>query len=88
MNSHPSKANTRRFFLKSSALSGAAIASAGHLQSAKAQDQPQAQSPKLITPPEKRILLSCKLSMIKGDIDGKPLKLAQRLGLAKEAGFD
>ena len=88
MNSHPSNANNRRFFLKASVLSGAAIASAGNLQSAKAQDQPQSQSLKLITPPEKRILLSCKLSMIKGDIDGKPIKLSQRLGLAKEAGFD
>jgi L-ribulose-5-phosphate 3-epimerase len=88
MNSHPSPVNNRRFFLKASALTGTAIAATSNLQSSLAQDQPQAAAAKLITPPEKRILLSCKLSMIKGDIDGKPLKLSQRLDLAKQAGFD
>jgi len=78
----------RRFFLSAAAASGAALATAGAWQTTHAEDQPKAATGKLITPPEKRILLSCKLSMIKGDIDGKPISLAQRLGLAKQAGFD
>ena len=36
----------------------------------------------------RRILLSCKLGMIPGEVAGTPLTLVDRLGLAKEAGFD
>ena len=88
MNSKPTPSTSRRVFLASSAFSSAALAGAFSPQSAAAQDQPQAAVGKLIAPPEKRILLSCKLSMIKGEDNGKPLTLAQRLGLAQQAGFD
>lgn len=85
-----SQASSRRGFLTLAAISTAAISGSlsGSWKNAQAQEQPQASASKWITPPEKRILLSCKLSMIKGDIDGKPITLAQRLGLAKQAGFD
>jgi hexulose-6-phosphate isomerase len=84
------QASSRRGFLTLAALSTAAVSGSlsGSWKNAQAQEQPQASASKWITPPEKRILLSCKLSMIKGDIDGKPITLAQRLGLAKQAGFD
>jgi len=88
MNQKPFQSNNRRGFLATSALAGAALAVSNPSQSRGAEDQPQVAVGKLITPPEKRILLSCKLSMIKGDVDGKPLTLAQRLDVAKQAGFD
>jgi hexulose-6-phosphate isomerase len=97
MHTEPSKtvesncqASNRRGFLTLAAMSTAAISGSlwGSKISVQAQEQPQTNLSKWITPPEKRILLSCKLSMIKGDIDGKPITLAQRLGLAKQAGFD
>jgi L-ribulose-5-phosphate 3-epimerase len=89
-NSGVSGSNRRSFLTRSAVTLGTASAlSAAAIQSGRAEDKPQASLSKLITPPEgKRILLSCKLSMIKGDIDGKPITLAQRLGLAKQAGFD
>jgi L-ribulose-5-phosphate 3-epimerase len=85
------KNSNRRGFLSASiATSAALVASANQLATGNSttQEQSKPSLPPLITPPEKRILLSCKLSMIKGDIDGKPITLAQRLGLAKQAGFD
>ena len=49
----------------------------------------EAESPAPVTPPEgKRILLSCKLGMIKAEADGKQLSLAERLRMAAEAGLD
>ncbi len=43
----------------------------------------------IVRPPEgKRILLACKLSMIKAERNGQKLDLADRLSLAGEAGFD
>lgn len=89
-NSGTSGSNRRSFLTRSAVTIGAASAlSTTVIQSGRAEDKPQASLSKLITPPEgKRILLSCKLSMIKGDVDGKPITLAQRLGLAKQAGFD
>jgi len=39
-------------------------------------------------PPDKRILLSCKLGMIPKELDGKKLSATDRLRLAGEAGFD
>ena len=88
MNAKNFDTNDRRRFLATTALVGAAVALSANAKDAMAQEQPQAVGAKWIRPPEKRILLSCKLSMIKGDVDGKPLTLAQRLGLAKQAGFD
>jgi hexulose-6-phosphate isomerase len=57
---------------------------------AKAQDEkPAAAAPKIVTPPEgKQILLSVKLGMITKKIGDKTLSLAERLGLAAEAGLD
>jgi hexulose-6-phosphate isomerase len=47
------------------------------------------ESRRIITPPAgKRILLSCKLSMIAREVDGKKLSATERLRLAGEAGFD
>jgi hexulose-6-phosphate isomerase len=43
----------------------------------------------IVTPPAgKRILLSCKLSMLPQEADGKTLSATERLRLAGEAGFD
>ena len=39
-------------------------------------------------PPDKRILLSCKLGMIPKELDGKKLSATDRLRLSGEAGFD
>ena len=42
-----------------------------------------------VVPPEgRRILVSCKLSMIAKEIDGRSLSATERLSLAGEAGFD
>ena len=42
-----------------------------------------------VVPPEgRRILVSCKLSMIANEIDGHSLSATERLSLAGEAGFD
>jgi hexulose-6-phosphate isomerase len=70
----------RRLFLATAALG--TLASSTPIQ---AQDK----AALIVVPPQgKRILLSCKLGMIAKKIDGKDLTLANRLNLAKEAGFD
>ena len=48
-----------------------------------------ASSSAIVSPPVgKKILLSCKLGMISKEVGGKKLPIADRLSLAKEAGFD
>jgi len=42
----------------------------------------------VVPPTGKRILISCKLTMIAKESSGKPLSLVERLKLASEAGFD
>ena len=42
----------------------------------------------VVTPPAKRLLLSCKLGMIDKEAGGRKLSLNERLKMAKEAGFD
>ena len=42
----------------------------------------------VVVPANRRILLSCKLSMIAAEAEGKRLSLVQRLALAAKAGFD
>ncbi|MEZ6141115.1 MAG: sugar phosphate isomerase/epimerase family protein [Zavarzinella sp.] len=75
--------NRRQFFTGSTLAVGAA-ALAGNSVSL-GQEKPAA----IITPPTgKTILLSCKLGMIPKKLDGKDLTIAQRLKLAKDAGFD
>lgn len=76
---------SRRYFLAAGAASvaGTAVVRAG------AAEAPPAETARIVRPPEgKRILLSCKLGMIPREADGKKLSLADRLGLAGEAGFD
>jgi L-ribulose-5-phosphate 3-epimerase len=75
----------RRSFL----VSGAAAAAAATLVPTMTSPAGQADSARVATPPAgKRILLACKLGMIARETDGKKLSLAERLGLAGEAGFD
>ena len=83
--SSPDPSISRRHLLAASAA--AAISLPGL---AKAQDEkPAAAAPKIVTPPEgKQILLSVKLGMITKKIGDKTLSLAERLGLAAEAGLD
>lgn len=88
-NHSPSLAPRRSFLATSAAALGAAATAMWTSPNAAAQEQPQPKSTPVIAPPEgKRILLSCKLSMIKGDVDGKPISLVDRLLMAKQAGFD
>jgi L-ribulose-5-phosphate 3-epimerase len=79
----PSVGFPRRSFLAAGAVAAAA---ALPVSSARAEEKDDAL---IIRPPEgKRILLSCKLTMIAKQADGKQLSLAERLKLAAEAGFD
>lgn len=77
---------SRRGFLAAGAASAAAAGSLLHSGAAAAQD---AATPAIVRPPEgKRLLLSCKLTMITKQAAGRDLSLAERLTLAGEAGFD
>lgn len=88
-NLSPSLAPRRTFLAASAAALGAAASGVLPASRAAAQEQQQPKPTPVIAPPEgKRILLSCKLSMIKGDVDGKPISLVDRLLMAKQAGFD
>jgi L-ribulose-5-phosphate 3-epimerase len=79
-----SAACDRRAFLAAGAASIAAASALPASTHAAEQD-----ADRIITPPAgKRILLSCKLSMIARAIDGKKLSVVDRLQLAAEAGFD
>lgn len=75
----------RRAFLAGSAVAAAAVAGAANSQVAGAADKPL---PIIVPPSGKKILLSCKLSMIAKEDGGKKLTLVERLKLAKSAGFD
>ena len=79
------KSLSRRTFLATGAASVAATGVGLATSSASAQDAPDGG---IVRPPEKRLLLSCKLGMITKQVDGQTLSLAQRLSLAAEAGFD
>lgn len=77
---------SRRHFLgaASAALAGTAtLAPVAGLRAAE-----PAASAIILPPAGKRILLSCKLGMIAKEVGGKKLSIVERLGLAKEAGFD
>lgn len=74
---------SRRHFLTASTAT--AMAAAGMTTHDVSAGEPG--KPRIVTPPEtKRLLLSCKLGMIKPTGDDEPL--ADRLGRAAEAGFD
>jgi hexulose-6-phosphate isomerase len=75
---------SRRHFL---AAGAASVAGAAAIDARGAETQPEDTA--VVRPPEgKRILLSCKLGMIPREAGGKKLTLADRLGLAAQAGFD
>ncbi len=66
-----------------------AVATAATLSAVPLRAAAPAELPKLISPPEgKPILISCKLTMIAKEADGKKLTLAERLKMAADAGFD
>ncbi len=72
----------RRHFLAAGAATVAAVSQASPVN---AQDPAQT----VVTPPTgKRLLLSCKLGMIPGKQNDKPLSLVDRLKMAADAGFD
>jgi len=76
---------TRRSFVKTT-LATAAIAAAAPLRAAESSSP---KSDAIVLPPDgRRILLSCKLGMIAKESGGTKLSIAQRLGMAAEAGFD
>ncbi len=76
----------RRSFL---ATSAAALGAAAAAVPGNAQDKPQDKSAALVSPPpNKRILLSCKLGMIAKKDGERELSLVERLQLAAQAGFD
>jgi hexulose-6-phosphate isomerase len=74
--------STRRGFL------GAAALSLGATQLAHAEEPRTEASQQVLPPAGKRILLSCKLSMIAKEENGKKLSLTERLALAGKAGLD
>ncbi len=77
---------SRRHFL---AAGAAGAATAGALFQTKEAGAQQSAASAIVRPPEgKRLLLSCKLTMITKQANGRDLSLAERLTLAGEAGFD
>lgn len=69
------------------ALGAASMAGSATLQAGESVESPT--TAPVVRPPEgKALLLSCKLGMIPAKTADKPLTLAERLGLAAEAGFD
>lgn len=77
-----STAISRRSFLAAGTIAAAATS----LSPAQAQEKPA--STIVVPPTGKRILLSCKLTMIAKKVEGKDLTLVERLKLAAQAGFD
>lgn len=76
----------RREFVSAGLLGLAAATLAG--SSGKAADGAKP-SGGVVTPPSgRRLLLACKLGMIDQEKDGKKLSIADRLSMAREAGFD
>ncbi len=89
---HDSAANRRQFLATSAALGASAV---GAVAAASLGEETPAAKPasepatEIVRPPTgKPLLLSCKLGMIAAKADGKPIPLAQRLAMAKQAGFD
>ena len=85
----PSRVAPRRRFLSQAVATGAAATLLSSAYISQADDQPVKSRSSTIVPPEgKRILLSCKLSMIQAEANGKALSLVERLKMAHQAGFD
>ncbi len=75
------------------ATAGASLLGGTLATQAQAQDKPAAAAAPaaggLVLPPTgKQVLISTKLGMIAKKRDGKPLTIAERLKMAKDAGFD
>ncbi|MFY7876040.1 MAG: sugar phosphate isomerase/epimerase family protein [Pirellula sp.] len=81
----------RRRFLGAGA---AAAATAAYLNASNSLASPvptteaETKSATVVPPTGKRILISCKLTMISNESNGKKLSLIERLKLASQAGFD
>jgi L-ribulose-5-phosphate 3-epimerase len=83
----------RRNFIATTALASIVtpLAATGSRLLAADDDASKATSPSsdLVKPPAgKRILISCKLTMIAKEVEGKKLSIVERLQLADKAGFD
>ncbi|MBM3902436.1 MAG: sugar phosphate isomerase/epimerase [Verrucomicrobia bacterium] len=79
---------SRRHFLSASAASAPLVLSSTGSSLAQGADSGGSVD-RIVKPPEgKRLLLSCKLSMISDKEGDKKLSLANRLSMAGEAGFD
>ena len=84
----------RRRFIATSTLAAASLSAAGTIASRSfaAGDELSSSTnttPELVEPPAgKRILISCKLTMIAKEVEGKKLSIVERLQLADKAGFD
>jgi L-ribulose-5-phosphate 3-epimerase len=82
-------ASHRRQFLSKSIATCSAVAWTASGISGYAEDQALKPKGTTIVPPDgKRILLSCKLSMIQSEANGRALSLVERLKMAHQAGFD
>jgi len=82
--SHPT---SRRGFLTST-LAGAGTLAAVPLTASHARSATQDAERIVLPPAGKRLLLSCKLTMIQAEAAGRKLSLVERLRMAAEAGFD
>ena len=76
---------SRRNFLVGTAAAATVLTTAINASTVIAADKPL---PIIVPPAGKRILLSCKLSMIAREDAGKKYTLVERLKLAQQAGFD
>lgn len=87
MHATSSTLSRRAFF---GAASGAALTPAAAVLAADAPTPASSLTPaRVVAPPEgRRLLLSCKLGMITDKSGSRKLTLAERLSLAREAGFD
>jgi L-ribulose-5-phosphate 3-epimerase len=90
MTIHPTYGSDRRKFLTQSLITGGVAAWVG-AGAGPSLAQETASKPKggvVVPPAGKRILLSCKLSMIQSEANGRSLSLVERLKMAHQAGFD
>ena len=79
----------RRGFIAATTISSIAVASNFATKTNAIGQVAASPLPELVEPPAgKRILLSCKLSMIAKEENGKSLTIVERLQLADQAGFD
>jgi L-ribulose-5-phosphate 3-epimerase len=84
MKTHSGSSNRRAFIAASASVVALATAS----RSRATASEFSAETPTLTPPKGKRILLSCKLSMIAKEESGKKFTLVERLKMAGSAGFD